>query len=54
MEALVVTVVAVVFTVPVVVLFVRAIKRAKRISHELWRQVPPPNWRCRRGGIDYL
>lgn len=19
-----------------------------------WRRVPPPNWRARRGGIDYL
>ena len=19
-----------------------------------WRHVPPPNWACRRGGVDYL
>ena len=19
-----------------------------------WRNLPPPNWRCRRGGKDYL
>jgi hypothetical protein len=45
----------VVFAAAITVAFLAlSIKKAKQISHDLWREVPPPNWRCRRGGIDYL
>lgn len=29
-------------------------KRRKSRFDDDWRRVPPPNWRCRRGGVDYL
>ena len=32
---------------------VNRVQRKTRFDAE-WRHVPPPNWRCRRGGVDYL
>lgn len=54
MEALIAVVFFIAMAAVVVAVFVRALKKARRIKHEMWREVPPPNWRCRRGGVDYL
>jgi hypothetical protein len=29
------------------------IKRMKRLSDYEWRRVPPPEWKAKRGGINY-
>jgi hypothetical protein len=34
--------------------FVKMKKKSDEIRRQIWREVPPPNWRCRRGGRDYL
>lgn len=30
----------------------RLIRQSRRLRHDLWRQVPPPNWACKRNGVE--
>lgn len=30
----------------------RLTRQSRHWRHEVWRQVPPPNWACKRGGVE--
>lgn len=54
MEQMAIAIMALIILPPLVFGYIKMKRHADRMRHEMWRQVPPPNWRCRRGGVDYL